>query len=104
MNKFRCNFNEILVKVIADHSALLEILKLTDGKGLPLRMVRWSLKLAEYNVDIEDSARRVKCCLIQKKEDSEFGGLYRYLEDPDGVVSSNAVIFERRSALSLIDW
>lgn len=39
------------MKVVMDHSALT---KLTSGKGLSSRTVRWSLKLAEYNVDIEN--------------------------------------------------
>lgn len=39
--------------MITDHSALT---KLMNGKGLSSRKVCWSLKLAEYNVDIEHRA------------------------------------------------
>lgn len=49
----RLQVNELPVKMISDHS-VLSMLKI--GKGLPSRMVRWKLKLAYYNVDIEHKA------------------------------------------------
>lgn len=43
MHKFPCFFNELLVKVVMDYSALT---KLTKGKSWFSRMRRWCLKLA----------------------------------------------------------
>ncbi|GFY22634.1 hypothetical protein TNCV_2178951 [Trichonephila clavipes] len=38
------------VKVITDHVALT---KVTNGKNLSSRMIRWALKLVEFNIEWE---------------------------------------------------
>lgn len=53
LNMFHYYFNEMLIKVTKDHSALTN---LTNGNGLWSKMVRWSLELDEYNVFIEHMA------------------------------------------------
>ncbi|GFX69893.1 retrovirus-related Pol polyprotein from transposon 297 [Trichonephila clavipes] len=47
LNKFKTYFETLPVKVITDHAALT---KLTNGENLSSRMIRWSLKLSEFNV------------------------------------------------------
>ncbi|GFV84445.1 retrovirus-related Pol polyprotein from transposon 17.6 [Trichonephila clavipes] len=47
LNKFRTYFGTLLVKVITDHAALT---KLTNGENLSIRMIRWTLKLSEFNI------------------------------------------------------
>ncbi|GFY20252.1 retrovirus-related Pol polyprotein from transposon 17.6 [Trichonephila clavipes] len=43
LNKFKTYFGSLPVKVIKDHAALT---KLTNGKNLSSRMIRWTLKLS----------------------------------------------------------
>ncbi|GFW57121.1 retrovirus-related Pol polyprotein from transposon opus [Trichonephila clavipes] len=50
LNKFRTYFGSLLVKVITDHAALT---KLTNVKNLFSLMIRWSLKLSEFNIEWE---------------------------------------------------
>ncbi|GFT81132.1 retrovirus-related Pol polyprotein from transposon opus [Trichonephila clavipes] len=50
LNKFKTYFGPLPVKVITDHAALT---KLTNGKNLSSRMIRWSLKLSEFNIEWE---------------------------------------------------
>ncbi|GFW68162.1 retrovirus-related Pol polyprotein from transposon opus [Trichonephila clavipes] len=50
LNKFKTYFGSLSVKVITDHAALT---KLTNGKNLSSRMVRWALKLSEFNIEQE---------------------------------------------------
>ncbi|GFX41575.1 retrovirus-related Pol polyprotein from transposon 17.6 [Trichonephila clavipes] len=50
LNKFKTYFGSLLVKVITDHGALT---KLTNGKNLSSRMIRWALKLSEFNIEWE---------------------------------------------------
>ncbi|GFU99202.1 retrovirus-related Pol polyprotein from transposon 17.6 [Trichonephila clavipes] len=50
LNKFRTYIGPRTVKVITDHAALT---RLTQGKNLSRRMIRWVLKLAEFNVEWE---------------------------------------------------
>ncbi|GFY29179.1 retrovirus-related Pol polyprotein from transposon opus [Trichonephila clavipes] len=50
LNKFRTCFGVLPVKVITDHAALT---KLTNGKNLSSRMIRWALKLSEFNIEWE---------------------------------------------------
>ncbi|GFT20858.1 retrovirus-related Pol polyprotein from transposon 17.6 [Trichonephila clavipes] len=50
LNKFKTYFGSLPVKVITDHAALT---KLTNGKNLSSRMVRWTLKLSEFNIEWE---------------------------------------------------
>ncbi|GFX44028.1 retrovirus-related Pol polyprotein from transposon 17.6 [Trichonephila clavipes] len=50
LNKFKTYFGSLPVKVITDHVALT---KLTDGKNLSSRMIRWALKLSEFNIEWE---------------------------------------------------
>ncbi|GFU89416.1 retrovirus-related Pol polyprotein from transposon opus [Trichonephila clavipes] len=47
LNKFKTYFGPLPVKVITDHAALT---KLTNGKNLSSRMIRWALKLSEFNI------------------------------------------------------
>ncbi|GFX88640.1 retrovirus-related Pol polyprotein from transposon 17.6 [Trichonephila clavipes] len=49
LNKFKTYFG-LPVKVITDHAALT---KLTNGKNLSSRMIRWALKLSEFNIEWE---------------------------------------------------
>ncbi|GFT82396.1 transposon Tf2-8 polyprotein [Trichonephila clavipes] len=49
-NKFRTYLGSLPIKVIADHAALTH---LTTGKKLSNRMIRWALKLAEFNIEWE---------------------------------------------------
>ncbi|GFU55311.1 retrovirus-related Pol polyprotein from transposon 412 [Trichonephila clavipes] len=50
LNKFKTYFGSLPVKVITDHTALT---KLTNGKNLSSRMIRWALKLSEFNIEWE---------------------------------------------------
>ncbi|GFW35846.1 transposon Tf2-11 polyprotein [Trichonephila clavipes] len=50
LNKFKTYFGTLPVKVITDHAALT---KLTNGKNLSSRMIRWALKLSEFNIEWE---------------------------------------------------
>ncbi|GFW92852.1 retrovirus-related Pol polyprotein from transposon 297 [Trichonephila clavipes] len=50
LNKFKTYFGPLPVKVITDHAALT---KLTNGKNLSSRMIRWALKLSEFNIEWE---------------------------------------------------
>ncbi|GFW68235.1 retrovirus-related Pol polyprotein from transposon 297 [Trichonephila clavipes] len=48
LNKFRPYLGSLPIKVITDHAALT---RLTHGKNLSSRMIRWVLKLAEFNIE-----------------------------------------------------
>ncbi|GFU48586.1 retrovirus-related Pol polyprotein from transposon 17.6 [Trichonephila clavipes] len=50
LNKFQTYFGSLPVKVITDHAPLT---KLTNGKNLSIRMIRWALKLTEFNIEWE---------------------------------------------------
>ncbi|GFX95413.1 hypothetical protein TNCV_3684651 [Trichonephila clavipes] len=50
LNKFKTYFGPLPVKVITDHAALT---KLTNGENLSSRMIRWALKLSEFNIEWE---------------------------------------------------
>ncbi|GFX02351.1 retrovirus-related Pol polyprotein from transposon 17.6 [Trichonephila clavipes] len=50
LNKFRTYLGSLPIKVITDHAALTH---LTTGKNLSNRMIRWVLKLAEFNIEWE---------------------------------------------------
>lgn len=50
LEKFRPYFSGLPIKVITDHSALT---KLTTGRNLSPRLIRWALRLAEFNIEIE---------------------------------------------------
>ncbi|GFU58170.1 retrovirus-related Pol polyprotein from transposon 297 [Trichonephila clavipes] len=50
LNKFKTYFGPLPVKVITHHAALT---KLTNGKNLSSRMIRWALKLSEFNIEWE---------------------------------------------------
>ncbi|GFX67871.1 retrovirus-related Pol polyprotein from transposon 297 [Trichonephila clavipes] len=48
LNKFKTYLGSLPIKVITDHAALT---RLTNGKNLSSRMIRWVLKLAEFNIE-----------------------------------------------------
>ncbi|GFY16156.1 retrovirus-related Pol polyprotein from transposon opus [Trichonephila clavipes] len=50
LNNFKTYFGSLPVKVITDHAALT---KLTNGKNLSSRMIRYALKLSEFNTEWE---------------------------------------------------
>ncbi|GFT01201.1 retrovirus-related Pol polyprotein from transposon opus [Trichonephila clavipes] len=50
LNKFKTYFGSLPVKVITDHAAST---KLINGKNLSSRMIRWALKLSEFNIEWE---------------------------------------------------
>ncbi|GFY21108.1 retrovirus-related Pol polyprotein from transposon 297 [Trichonephila clavipes] len=50
LNKFKTYFGSLPEKVITDHVA---ITKLTNGENLSSRMIRWALKLSEFNIEWE---------------------------------------------------
>ncbi|GFV71906.1 retrovirus-related Pol polyprotein from transposon opus [Trichonephila clavipes] len=50
LNKFRRYLGSLPIKVITDHAALTH---LTTGKSFSNRMIRWALKLAEFNIEWE---------------------------------------------------
>ncbi|GFX65520.1 retrovirus-related Pol polyprotein from transposon opus [Trichonephila clavipes] len=50
LNKLKTYLGPLPVKVITDHAALT---KLTNGKNLSSRMIRWTLKLSEFNIEWE---------------------------------------------------
>ncbi|GFY09437.1 retrovirus-related Pol polyprotein from transposon 297 [Trichonephila clavipes] len=54
LNKFRTYFGVLPVKVITDHAALT---KLTNGKNLSSGMIRWALKLSEFNIECDHRPR-----------------------------------------------
>ncbi|GFX79285.1 retrovirus-related Pol polyprotein from transposon 17.6 [Trichonephila clavipes] len=59
LNKFKTYFGSLPVKVIIDHAALT---KLTNGKNLSSRMIRWTLKLSEFNIEWEHRPGVQKVC------------------------------------------
>ncbi|GFU85763.1 retrovirus-related Pol polyprotein from transposon gypsy [Trichonephila clavipes] len=48
LNKFRTYLGSLPIKVFTDHAALT---RLTHRKNLSSRMIRWILKLAEFNIE-----------------------------------------------------
>ncbi|GFW98463.1 retrovirus-related Pol polyprotein from transposon 17.6 [Trichonephila clavipes] len=120
LNKFKTYFGSLPVKVITDHVPLT---MLTNGKNLSSRMIRWALKLSEFNIErkhlpgvqnvFADVLSRnpvgnmvgsqISCAALralnsrelirEQKEDPEFGHIYRYLENPDDG-SVNATVCE----------
>ncbi|GFU71784.1 retrovirus-related Pol polyprotein from transposon opus [Trichonephila clavipes] len=54
LNKFRTYSGSLPIKVITDHAALTH---LTTGKNLSNGMIRWALKLAEFNIEWEHRPR-----------------------------------------------
>ncbi|GFW44400.1 retrovirus-related Pol polyprotein from transposon 17.6 [Trichonephila clavipes] len=48
LNKFRTYLASLPIKVITDHAALT---RLKNSKNLSSRMIRWVLKLAEFNIE-----------------------------------------------------
>ncbi|GFV82819.1 retrovirus-related Pol polyprotein from transposon 17.6 [Trichonephila clavipes] len=50
MNKLRTYLDSLPIKVVTDHAALK---RLTRVKNLPSGMIRWVLKLAEFNIEWE---------------------------------------------------
>ncbi|GFX10531.1 retrovirus-related Pol polyprotein from transposon 297 [Trichonephila clavipes] len=99
LNKFKIYFGSLPVKVITDHTALA---KLTNGKNLSNRMIRWALKNPVGNMD----GSQISCAALpalalnsrkqlirEEREDPELGHIYRYLENPDDG-SVNATICE----------
>ncbi|GFX43078.1 retrovirus-related Pol polyprotein from transposon 297 [Trichonephila clavipes] len=50
LNKFKTYFGSLPVKVITNHAALT---KLTNGKNLSSPMIRWAIKLSEFNIEWE---------------------------------------------------
>ncbi|GFV11264.1 retrovirus-related Pol polyprotein from transposon 17.6 [Trichonephila clavipes] len=50
LNKFKTYFGSLPVKRITDH---VELTKLTNGKILSVRLIRWALKLSEFNIEWE---------------------------------------------------
>ncbi|GFW35656.1 retrovirus-related Pol polyprotein from transposon opus [Trichonephila clavipes] len=50
LNKFRTCLGSLPIKVITDPAALT---RLTQGKNLSNRMIKWALKLAEFNIEWE---------------------------------------------------
>ncbi|GFU69356.1 retrovirus-related Pol polyprotein from transposon opus [Trichonephila clavipes] len=50
LNKFKTYFGSLPVKVITNHLALTKLMK---GKNLSSRMIRWALKLSEFNIEWE---------------------------------------------------
>ncbi|GFX63485.1 retrovirus-related Pol polyprotein from transposon 297 [Trichonephila clavipes] len=50
LNKFRIYFGSMPIKVVTDHAALT---RLTHGTNLSNRMISWTLKLAEFNIEWE---------------------------------------------------
>ncbi|GFU11828.1 retrovirus-related Pol polyprotein from transposon gypsy [Trichonephila clavipes] len=122
LNKFRTYLGSLPIKVITDHAALTH---LTTGKNLSNRMIRWALKLAEFNIEIETQntiadvlprnpiesiiGEKVNCEIIrdlvllsrdqlikEQKTDPELCHIYRYLENPEDS-SVNAAICENWS-------
>ncbi|GFV89424.1 retrovirus-related Pol polyprotein from transposon opus [Trichonephila clavipes] len=73
LNKLRTYFRVRPVKVITDHVALT---KLTNGKNLSSRMIRWALKLSEFNIEWEhrpDTQNVVANVLSMNPEDNVEG-------------------------------
>ncbi|GFW44273.1 retrovirus-related Pol polyprotein from transposon opus [Trichonephila clavipes] len=50
LNKFRTYLGSLPIKVVTDHAGLTH---LTNGKNLSNRMIRWALKLAEFDIEWE---------------------------------------------------
>ncbi|GFW10821.1 retrovirus-related Pol polyprotein from transposon 17.6 [Trichonephila clavipes] len=64
LNKLRTYFGSPLVKIIRDHATLT---KLTNGKNLSRRKIRWALKLSEFNIEWEHGAwcpERCRGCIV----------------------------------------
>ncbi|GFY30589.1 retrovirus-related Pol polyprotein from transposon opus [Trichonephila clavipes] len=80
LNKFKTYFGPLPVKVITDHVALT---KLTNGKNLSSRMIRWALKLSEFNIEWEHrpGVQNVVADLLSKNpgRNSQLTNLHRSL-------------------------
>lgn len=50
LENFRPYFNQLLVKVIIDHKPLEHLM---PGKNLSPRMIRWALRMIEFNIQIK---------------------------------------------------
>ncbi|GFS93241.1 retrovirus-related Pol polyprotein from transposon gypsy [Trichonephila clavipes] len=61
LNKFRTYLGSLPTKVITDHAALTH---LTNGKKLSNRMIRWALKLAEFNIELESIVLELRIQLM----------------------------------------
>lgn len=48
LGKFQPYFNQLKIKIITDHRAL------TSGRNLSASMIRWTLRVNEFNVVIEN--------------------------------------------------
>ncbi|GFV82904.1 retrovirus-related Pol polyprotein from transposon gypsy [Trichonephila clavipes] len=120
LNKLRTYLGSLLVKVITDRVALT---RLTNGKNVSSRMIRWVLKLAEHRSGTQNAITNVllrnqvesivgelvNCALIrdlvlsseeqlieEQRKDPELGHIHRYLEIPEDI-SFNATIRENWS-------
>ncbi|GFY33333.1 retrovirus-related Pol polyprotein from transposon 17.6 [Trichonephila clavipes] len=71
LNKFKTYFGPLPVKVITDHAALT---KLTNGKNLSSRMIRWALKLSEFNIEWEHRPGVLVADLFIKKSSRQCRG------------------------------
>ncbi|GFS54963.1 retrovirus-related Pol polyprotein from transposon opus [Trichonephila clavipes] len=72
-NKFKTYFGPLPVKVITDHAALT---KLTNGKNLSSWMIRWALKLSEFNIEWEHrpGVQNVVADLLSRNSEDSFEG------------------------------
>ncbi|GFS65139.1 retrovirus-related Pol polyprotein from transposon opus [Trichonephila clavipes] len=76
LNKFNTYFGPLPVKVITDHAALT---KLTNGKNLSSRMIRWALKLSDFNIEWEHrpGVQNVVADLLSRNPVDSVDGSYK---------------------------
>ncbi|GFV22669.1 retrovirus-related Pol polyprotein from transposon 17.6 [Trichonephila clavipes] len=98
LNKFRTYLGSLPIKVITDHAALTH---LTNGKNLSNRMIRWAIKLAEFNIEWEhrsDTQNTVADVLSRKPIESIIGEKVNCAIIRDLVLSSrDQLIKEQRT-------
>ncbi|GFV20497.1 retrovirus-related Pol polyprotein from transposon 17.6 [Trichonephila clavipes] len=78
LNKFKTYFGSLPVKVITDHAALT---KLTNGKHLSSRRIRWALKLSEFNIEWEHRSGGPKRChgRFVKESSRQYGWITNFM-------------------------
>ncbi|GFX91020.1 retrovirus-related Pol polyprotein from transposon 17.6 [Trichonephila clavipes] len=96
LNKFRTYLGVLLIRVITDHAALT---RLTHGKNLSNRLIRWALKLAEFNIELEHrpgTQNAVAHVLLRNPNESIIGEKVHRAIIRDLVLSSRDQLIEEQ--------
>ncbi|GFY34448.1 retrovirus-related Pol polyprotein from transposon 17.6 [Trichonephila clavipes] len=96
LNEFRTYLGFLPIKVVTDHAALT---RLTHGKNLSNRMIRWALKLAEFNIEWQHrlgTQNAVADALSRNKVESIIGEKVNCSIIKDLVLSSRDQLIEEQ--------